>query len=271
MWVNSADDFINPPELGIAEKMVTQIRRGKFVLIPISDQTHGHGTHTWAAVWKDHLAELLKESERHSERAAHRVPSFTALKLDPETRCAHWHSPLDVIAIKMKCCGVYYACKDCHDALAGHAAEVWPRDEWEQPAVLCGVCGTEMSVRQYLGCANRCPSLRRGIQSRLPRAPSLLFRRMKATLRPPAPALAQDRGLGDSRSPARPVQQEGAIMRLRCIAAGLAIVMAWPGVSLAGPGQGGTVGSHHPDGRHAADSTGADGEDEGHGHADARG
>ncbi|MBV8976734.1 MAG: alpha/beta fold hydrolase [Alphaproteobacteria bacterium] len=64
MWVNSADDFINPPELGIAEKMVSAIPRGKFVLIPIGDQTHGHGTHTWAAVWKDRLAELLAESAR---------------------------------------------------------------------------------------------------------------------------------------------------------------------------------------------------------------
>ncbi|HWA91481.1 MAG TPA: alpha/beta fold hydrolase [Rhizomicrobium sp.] len=63
MWVNSADDFINPPELGIAEKMVGQIPRGKFVLIPISDRTHGHGTHTWAALWQDRLEELLKESE----------------------------------------------------------------------------------------------------------------------------------------------------------------------------------------------------------------
>ena len=63
MWVNSADDFINPPELGIAEKMAPQIKRGKYVLIPTSDQTHGHGTHTWAAVWKDRLEELLKESE----------------------------------------------------------------------------------------------------------------------------------------------------------------------------------------------------------------
>jgi homoserine O-acetyltransferase len=63
MWVNSADDFINPPELGIAEAKVKEIKRGKFVLIPTSDQTHGHGTHTWAAVWKDRLEELLKESE----------------------------------------------------------------------------------------------------------------------------------------------------------------------------------------------------------------
>jgi len=64
MWVNSADDFINPPELGIAETKVKEIPHGRFVLIPISDQTHGHGTHTWAAVWKDYLAELLKATER---------------------------------------------------------------------------------------------------------------------------------------------------------------------------------------------------------------
>jgi homoserine O-acetyltransferase len=64
MWVNSADDFINPPELGIAEAEVKKIKHGTFVLIPASLQTHGHGTHTWAAVWKDHLAELLKETEK---------------------------------------------------------------------------------------------------------------------------------------------------------------------------------------------------------------
>jgi homoserine O-acetyltransferase/O-succinyltransferase len=63
MWVNSADDFINPPELAIAEKMAPQIKRGAFVLIPIGDQTHGHGTHTWAAVWKDRLDALLKQSQ----------------------------------------------------------------------------------------------------------------------------------------------------------------------------------------------------------------
>jgi homoserine O-acetyltransferase len=64
MWVNSADDFINPPDLGIAEVQVKAIPRGTFVLIPTSDKTHGHGTHTLAAVWQDHLAELLKASAR---------------------------------------------------------------------------------------------------------------------------------------------------------------------------------------------------------------
>ena len=59
MWVNSADDFINPPELDIAEREASRLKNGRFVLIPISDQTHGHGTHTWAAVWQQYLAELL--------------------------------------------------------------------------------------------------------------------------------------------------------------------------------------------------------------------
>ncbi len=63
MWMNSADDFINPPELGIAEKMVGRMPHAKFIDIPISDQTRGHGTHTMASVWQDRLVELLKESE----------------------------------------------------------------------------------------------------------------------------------------------------------------------------------------------------------------
>jgi homoserine O-acetyltransferase len=62
MWINSADDFINPPELGIAEQKVKEIPGGKFVLIPASENTHGHGTHTWAEIWKQYLAELLEKS-----------------------------------------------------------------------------------------------------------------------------------------------------------------------------------------------------------------
>lgn len=63
MWVNSADDFINPPELGIAEAMAPRIRRGTYVLLPVSPDGHGHGTHTWAAFWQDRLAALLAMSE----------------------------------------------------------------------------------------------------------------------------------------------------------------------------------------------------------------
>jgi len=59
--VNSADDFINPPELGIAERELKLIRKSRFVLLPASEKTHGHFTHLRAAFWKQHLAEFLKE------------------------------------------------------------------------------------------------------------------------------------------------------------------------------------------------------------------
>jgi homoserine O-acetyltransferase len=64
--INSADDLINPPELGILEKEVQRVKKGRAILIPASDRARGHGTHTLAAIWKDHLAELLKESETGS-------------------------------------------------------------------------------------------------------------------------------------------------------------------------------------------------------------
>ena len=84
-------------------------------------------------------------------------PEVRGIDLDAETRCAHYRSALDVIAIRMKCCGVYYACKDCHEALAGHAIEVWPKAEWSRRAVLCGVCGEELSIAQYMESGSMCP------------------------------------------------------------------------------------------------------------------
>lgn len=87
-----------------------------------------------------------------------RLPEVRGLSVDAQTRCAHYDSPLDVIAIKMSCCGTYFACKDCHDALAGHALEPWPRSERTQRAVLCGVCRSELTIAQYLESSNRCPT-----------------------------------------------------------------------------------------------------------------
>jgi homoserine O-acetyltransferase len=57
--INSADDQVNPPELGILEKSIGRVKQGRFVLIPISAKTRGHSTHTWAAVWRDEFARLL--------------------------------------------------------------------------------------------------------------------------------------------------------------------------------------------------------------------
>jgi len=59
--INSADDEVNPPELGIMERLMPRVKRGKYVLIPTSERTRGHGTHSLPAIWKPYLVELLKE------------------------------------------------------------------------------------------------------------------------------------------------------------------------------------------------------------------
>lgn len=61
--INSADDQVNPPELGILEQEIKRVKRGRFVLLPISDKTRGHGTHSLPALWQEHLAALLQESK----------------------------------------------------------------------------------------------------------------------------------------------------------------------------------------------------------------
>jgi len=62
--INFADDLINPPELGITEREIKRVKLGRAIMIPASDVTVGHGTHTKAAIWKEHLAKFLKESAR---------------------------------------------------------------------------------------------------------------------------------------------------------------------------------------------------------------
>jgi homoserine O-acetyltransferase/O-succinyltransferase len=61
--VNSADDQINPPELKILDRDIQRVKNGQYVLLPITDQTRGHGTHSWPAIWGDHLADLLQKSQ----------------------------------------------------------------------------------------------------------------------------------------------------------------------------------------------------------------
>ena len=63
--INSADDFVNPPELGVMERLLARVKRGRYVLIPTGEQTRGHGTHTAAAVWKQYFAPFVAALERH--------------------------------------------------------------------------------------------------------------------------------------------------------------------------------------------------------------
>jgi len=91
-----------------------------------------------------------------SMRVVHGIEVF-GVDVDAETRCAHWNSELDIIAIKFKCCGHWFPCFECHKAVANHEAEVWPANEREAKAVLCGACGRELSIAEYLERGPECP------------------------------------------------------------------------------------------------------------------
>lgn len=84
------------------------------------------------------------------------TPAVHGLSVTSQTQCSHWHSPLDIIAIKHACCNKFYACISCHDALEEHRPEVWGREKRDEKAVLCGNCKGLLSVKEYLECNSRC-------------------------------------------------------------------------------------------------------------------
>lgn len=67
-----------------------------------------------------------------------------------QTRCAHYATDRDVVAIKFACCEEFYSCHACHVESSGHAAYVWPRTRRDEHALLCGVCGSTLSISTYL-------------------------------------------------------------------------------------------------------------------------
>lgn len=79
------------------------------------------------------------------------------LVIDDETRCEHYHGPLDVIAVQFACCGEWYPCYLCHEEVAAHEARRWGVGEREKPAILCGACGRLLSIAGYLE-ASACPT-----------------------------------------------------------------------------------------------------------------
>ncbi|RYZ22452.1 MAG: hypothetical protein EOO16_09205 [Chitinophagaceae bacterium] len=84
-------------------------------------------------------------------------PEVKGATVDGQTRCTHYHSPLDIIAIRFRCCDTYYPCIHCHEESAGHEVQRWPESEWDRKAILCGVCRTELTIREYFACDYRCP------------------------------------------------------------------------------------------------------------------
>lgn len=78
--------------------------------------------------------------------------------IDHETRCDHYHTEKDVIAIKFHCCNTYFPCYYCHEKHGCGERSVWPKQYFDQKAILCGSCKTELTINEYLTGNNKCPS-----------------------------------------------------------------------------------------------------------------
>jgi len=91
----------------------------------------------------------------------HGIPVH-GVEIAAQSRCAHYRSALDILAIKFPCCQTYYACYQCHEAEADHPARVWTRTAFTERAILCGACGHELTVADYLQCGAVCPACRAG-------------------------------------------------------------------------------------------------------------
>ena len=94
----------------------------------------------------------------HLDQHETRVPpSVLGPVVDDMTRCVHYQTAVDIVAIKFACCDEYYPCHLCHAETADHAARQWRLTEREHEAVLCGACKTELTIASYLA-TNECPS-----------------------------------------------------------------------------------------------------------------
>lgn len=84
------------------------------------------------------------------------------VEIDPNSRCRHWHSILDIVALKFACCGNWFACFDCHRELADHEPGVWSRGSHEELAAMCGACGRILTVSEYTDGDSTCPRCAQG-------------------------------------------------------------------------------------------------------------
>ncbi|KAA0021258.1 CHY zinc finger protein [Antrihabitans cavernicola] len=90
---------------------------------------------------------------RRQSRAA---PSVFGPVVDGQTRCVHYRTELDIVAIQFACCKKFYPCYQCHDECEAHPREVWPSNWFDEEAILCGACSTRISIATYLN-VSTCP------------------------------------------------------------------------------------------------------------------
>ncbi len=83
-------------------------------------------------------------------------PTVHGPTVDSQTRCVHYATELDVVAIEFACCGRFYPCHACHAESESHEAVQWPRSQWTEQAILCGVCDRLLTIAEYRG-VDACP------------------------------------------------------------------------------------------------------------------
>ncbi|BDZ38102.1 CHY zinc finger protein [Microbacterium suwonense] len=94
--------------------------------------------------------------------------------VDDQTRCTHYHSDLDVVALRFRCCGDWYPCVHCHDDSVTHPRMVWEPQDGSVQAAICGVCARTMSISQYRAAA-ACPACGAGFNPGCVRHHELYF------------------------------------------------------------------------------------------------
>ncbi|EHJ08010.1 CHY zinc finger protein [Staphylococcus simiae] len=84
------------------------------------------------------------------------MPKIFGSIIDSESRCKHYHTGLDIIAIKFKCCQKYYPCYKCHNEHESHQIKRWPESQFNEHVIFCGACKHEMTINDYMLVEN-CP------------------------------------------------------------------------------------------------------------------
>lgn len=96
------------------------------------------------------------ESDREATEREVGGHTVRGVSVDPKTRCAHYDSERDVVALRFACCDAYWPCYRCHEALADHGPERLPVDG-STDAALCGVCGSTLTAREFVDGDHECP------------------------------------------------------------------------------------------------------------------
>jgi uncharacterized CHY-type Zn-finger protein len=94
--------------------------------------------------------------------------------VDDQSRCVHYRTALDVVALRFRCCGDWYPCVHCHDETVSHPRVVWEPESGDVHAALCGACGTTMSIAHYRLSA-ACPACGAGFNPGCARHHALYF------------------------------------------------------------------------------------------------